>query len=151
MFDKDKKRPSRVDNEAKAILDQVALDLQRRPDAKLVVVGSSDAKEKEATAKQAKKALKNKHVKVIDMAAERAVNTKDYLVTEKGIDASRVIVATSAADGRKVENYLVPSGATFSNDVTGTTPVDESVVKPEVRKPLAEKHHAKKASAPKVK
>jgi hypothetical protein len=35
-----------------------------------------------------------------------------------------------------VEDYLVPAGATFSNDVTGTTPVDETVVKPQVRKPL---------------
>jgi hypothetical protein len=88
--------------------------------------------------------LKNKHVKVVDLAAERAVNTKEYLVTEKGIDASRVSVATSATDGQTAQDYLVPSGATFSNDVMGTTPVNETAVKPEVRKPLGEKHHAKK-------
>lgn len=146
-FDKDKKRPSRVDNEAKACLDQVALDLQRQSDAKVVVVASSDAKKKEATAKEAKRALKNKHVKVVDMAAERAINAKEYLVTEKGIEASRVSVATSATDGQKAEDYLVPSGATFSNDVTGTTPVDETAVKPELRKPLGEKHPAKKTAA----
>jgi hypothetical protein len=148
-FDKDKKRPSRVDNEAKACLDQVALDLQRQSDAKVVVVASSDAKEKEATAKEAKRALKNKHVKVVDMAAERAVNAKEYLVTDKGIEASRVSVMTGAADGQKAEDYLVPSGATFSNDVTGATPVDETAVKPQVRKPLGEKHPAKKAAAKK--
>ena len=45
-----------------------------------------------------------------------------------------------------VENYLVPAGATFSTDVSGTTPVDETAVKPQVRKPLAERHHAKKAA-----
>jgi outer membrane protein OmpA-like peptidoglycan-associated protein len=146
-FDKDKKRPSRVDNEAKACLDEVALDLQKQPDAKAVVVGSSDAKEKKAAAKEVKRALKNKHVKVVDMAAERAVNAKEYLVTEKGIDASRVSVATSATDGQKSEDYLVPSGATFANDVTGTTAVDETTVKPEVRKPLGEKHPARKAAA----
>ncbi len=39
-FDKDKKRPTRVDNEAKACLDEVALDLQKQSDAKAVVVGS---------------------------------------------------------------------------------------------------------------
>ena len=55
-FDKDKKRPSRVDNEAKACLDEVALDLQQQSDAKAVVVGTSDAKEKDATAKEAKRA-----------------------------------------------------------------------------------------------
>jgi outer membrane protein OmpA-like peptidoglycan-associated protein len=143
-FGKDKKRPSRVDNEAKACLDEVALDLQRQPDSKAVVVGSSDGKEKEATAKAAKRALKNKHVKVVNLAAERAANVKEYLVTDKGIDASRVSVATSTADGQKSENYLVPSGATFFNDVAGTSAVDETVVKPEVRRPLGEKHHSKK-------
>ena len=32
----------RVDNEAKACLDQVALDLKQQPDAKAVVVGEAD-------------------------------------------------------------------------------------------------------------
>ena len=66
-------------------------------------------------------------------------------MTEKGIDASRVNAQTGTADGQKVENYLVPAGASFTADVQGTTPVDETVVKPQVRKPLAEKHPAKKA------
>jgi outer membrane protein OmpA-like peptidoglycan-associated protein len=148
-FDKDKKRPARVDNEAKACLDEVALSLQKQSDAKAVVVGTSDAKEKAVTAKEAKRALKNKHVKVVDLAAERAVNTKDYLVTEKGIDASRVSVATEPTDGQKVEDYLVPAGASFSGDVAGTTSVDETAVKPQARKPLPAKHHAKKAAAAK--
>jgi outer membrane protein OmpA-like peptidoglycan-associated protein len=141
-FEKDLKRPTRVDNEAKACLDEVALDLQKQPDAKAVVVGSSDAKEKEKAAKEEKAAKHNKHIKVQDFAAERAVNTKAYLVTEKGIDASRITVATSGADGQKVEDYLVPAGASFTGDVAGTTPVDEGMVKVEVRKPLGEKHHA---------
>ena len=85
-----------------------------------------------------------KHAKVEDLAAQRAVNTKDYLVVEKGIDASRISVATGTADEQKVENYLVPSGATFSNDVTTTTPVDETVVKPQARKPLPVKATPKK-------
>jgi opacity protein-like surface antigen/outer membrane protein OmpA-like peptidoglycan-associated protein len=127
-FEKDTKRPARVDNEAKACLDEVALDLQRQSDAKVVVVGDSTAAEK--TPKKGRKSAK-----VEDLAAERAVNTKDYLVTEKGIDASRVSVAIGTTDGQKVENYLVPSGATFAVDVPGTTAVDESVVKPHVRKP----------------
>ena len=46
-FETDKKRPTRVDNEAKACLDEVALDLQRQSDAKAVVVGQSNAKEKD--------------------------------------------------------------------------------------------------------
>jgi hypothetical protein len=149
-FDKDSKRPNRVDNEAKACLDDVALSLQKSPDAKAVLVGESSAAEKAKEAKEAKLEAKRKHPKpVMDAAAERAVNTKEYLVTEKGIDASRIAVTTSTADAQKVEDYLVPSGATFSADVQGTTPVDEMATKPEVRKPLAEKKHAKKA-APKM-
>jgi hypothetical protein len=82
----------------------------------------------------------------MDAAAERAVNAKEYLVTEKGIDATRVSVATSTDDGKKVEDYLVPAGASFTADVAGTSPVNETEVKPQVRKPLGEKkHHSKKA------
>jgi len=144
-FSKDLKRPTRVDNEAKACLDQVALDLQRQSDAKAVVVGESDAKEKAATTKAEKLAAKRKHPKpVIPDDAQRAVNTKEYLVTEKGIDASRISVATGTTDGQTVEDYLVPAGATFTADVTGTTPVDETAVKPVVRKPLPERKHTHK-------
>jgi len=142
-FSKDKKRPARVDNEAKACLDEVALDLQKQSDAKVVVVGNSDAKEKAAAAK------KNKHAKVVNLAAERAVNTKSYLVTEKGIDASRISVATGTTDSQKVEDYLVPSGATFTDDVTGTTSVDEAVVKPQARKAMPAKHAAHKKAVKK--
>jgi hypothetical protein len=142
-FSKDKERPTRVDNEAKACLDEVALDLQRQSDAKAFIVGESDAKEKARTAKEEAMEAKHKHPKpVIDDAAQRAVNTKEYLVTEKGIDASRISVAVGTTDGQTVEDYLVPSGATFTADVNGTTPVDETAVKPIARKPLGAKHHA---------
>jgi hypothetical protein len=148
-FDKDKKRPTRVDNEAKACLDEVALDLQKQSDAKAVIVGESNAAEKEKTAKEDAFQKKHKHPKpVVEDASQRAVNAKEYLVTEKGIDASRISVATGTTDGQTVEDYLVPAGATFTNDVNGTTPVDETTVKPEVRKPLPERthpHHAKAA------
>jgi outer membrane protein OmpA-like peptidoglycan-associated protein len=147
-FSKDSKRPVRVDNEAKANLDAVALEMQKQPDAKVVLVGNSDAKEKAKEAKEAKAAAKHKHMKVMDCAAERAVNTKDYLVKEKGIDPSRISVVTGTADEQSVVPYLVPAGATFTADVTGTSPVDEAAIKPEPRKPLGAKHHhaAKKAA-----
>jgi hypothetical protein len=136
-FDKDKRRPTRVDNEAKACLDEVALDLQKQSDAKAVVVGEATAQEKTLPKHH------RKNAKVVDLAAERAVNTKDYLVKEKGIDASRVSVATGSADSKTVEDYIVPAGADFASDVHGTTVVDESAVKPQVRKPLGARHHAK--------
>ena len=85
-FDRDKRRPTRVDNEAKACLDDISLNLQRSSDAKLAVVGNAAGGER----------MGNK------LAAERAVNTKDYLVKEKGIDASRVAVYTGTQDGKTV-------------------------------------------------
>jgi hypothetical protein len=143
-FTTDKKRPTRVDNEAKACLDEVALDLQKQTDAKAVIVGESNAKEKAAQEKAAKMNAKRRHAKEVeDTAAQRAVNTKEYLVTDKGIDPSRITVATGTGDDQKVENYLVPSGANFGADVQGSTPVDESKVKAQVRKPLPERHHGR--------
>jgi hypothetical protein len=117
-FERDTRRPARVDNEAKACLDDIALKLQSASDAKLAVVGNSTAKEKEPA--KGKK-------KTPDYAGERAVNTKDYLVTEKGIDASRITTYTGSDDGKTVTTTLVPAGATLST--TGLTPVDESAVK----------------------
>jgi hypothetical protein len=98
-----------------------------------------------------KEPKKGKHAKQVDLAAERAVNTKEYLVTDKGIDASRIVVKTGTTDGKTVEDYLVPSGATFETDVQGTTAVDETMVKPVARKPLGEKPHHHKKMAPAAK
>jgi hypothetical protein len=112
-FGRDKRRPTRVDNEAKACLDDVALNLQRSSDAKAVLVGNSASTERHGD----------------KAAAERAVNTKAYLVNEKGIDPSRIDVRTGNAGTQSVQNYLVPSGANFDNDVQGTTAVDTSMVK----------------------
>ena len=142
-FTNDAKRPTRVDNEAKACLDQVALSLQNQSDAKAVLVGEETGAEKMPMAKK-----HGKHAMAeADFAAQRAVNTKAYLVEEKGIDASRISVATGTSDSKSVEDYLVPAGANFAADVPGTTPVDESVVKPIKRVPLGAKkavHHKKK-------
>jgi len=139
-FAKDKARPARVDNEAKACLDDIALSLQKQSDAKVYLVGQEDSKEK-STAARVKG--KGKHaVKPADLSAQRAVNTKEYLVKEKGIEPSRITVLSGSTDSQKVDNYLVPAGATF--DVSGTAAVSEDTVKPQVRKPLAAKKHAKR-------
>jgi hypothetical protein len=128
-FERDTRRPARVDNEAKACLDDVALKLQSASDAKIAVVGNSTTDEK-APPKKGRK-------KTVDPAAERAVNAKDYLVTEKGIDASRVSAYTGSDDGKTVTTTLIPAGATLST--TGLTPVDESAVKVVPRTPPARK------------
>ena len=70
-------------------------------------------------------------------AASRAVNAKDYLVTEKGIDASRISVYTGSQDGQTVSSTIIPTGATL--DQTGLTAVDESAVKVVPRTPAKKK------------
>ena len=128
----DKKRPGRVDNAAKAILDDVALRLQREADAKAVVVGFATADETK------KKANKN-------LAAQRAFNTKDYLTKEKGIDPSRIEVRTGTGEQQTAEIWLVPTGATFTGE--GTTVVDESTMKAPAKKPVKKAKKAKAAPA----
>ncbi len=141
-FDRDKRRPARVDNEAKACLDDVTLNAQRSADASLVVVGNAAPAAEMPMGKHHKKMAKMMSPE--ELAAQRAVNTKDYLVTEKGIDASRISVRTGTKGTNEVDNYLVPAGANFDSDVPGTTAVSGDV-KPQARKPLAEKkHHHKK-------
>src|SRR5260370_13016217 len=129
-FTTDKKRPTRVDNEAKACLDEVALDLQKQADAKATIVGESNAKEKAAQDKAEKLNAKRRHPKEVEnTAAQRAVNTKEYLVTDKGIDPSRITVATGAGDDQKAEDYLVPAGADFGADVAGNSSAAKRKIK----------------------
>jgi hypothetical protein len=104
-FARDAHRPSRVDNEAKACLDQVALNLQRESDSKLALIGNAVGGEKGGS----------------KLAAERAVNAKAYLVGEKGIDSTRIAVYTGSQDGKIVSTTLIPEGAHL--DATGDTPV----------------------------
>jgi hypothetical protein len=130
-FERDKARPVRVDNEAKACLDDVTMSLQQNPNAKLALVGTEDAKEQ---AIEAREANRKHHTEEPSEAAQRAADTKDYLVTDKGIDPSRIMLYTSTADSETVTTTLVPLGATL--DTTGLTPVDESKVKVQGRKPI---------------
>ena len=140
QFEHDAKRPARVDNDAKGCLDEVALNAQRASDATLVVVGN-------AAAPTAEPKKGRHHHEEPNLAAQRAVNTKDYLVKEKGIDASRISVRTGTTGTNEVDNYLVPAGATFDNDVTGSTPVDESTVQAQARTAPAPVHHHRKKAA----
>jgi len=144
-FERDVTRPTRVDNEAKACLDDVALSMQHSTDAKLALVGNEDAKEQKADVKEAARTAKMKHhVAKPSDAAARAVDTKDYLVTDKGIDASRILVYTGTDDGKTVTTTLIPAGAV--NPVASDTAVDESAVKAVPRTAPVKKTAKKKAA-----
>lgn len=142
QFNNDKRRPARVDNEAKGCLDDVALNAQQHADASLVLVGNSAPVPTPRT-----RAARRHALTAEKLAAQRAVNTKDYLVTEKGIDASRIQVRAGTSGQNEVQDYLVPAGASFDNDVPGTTAVDENAVKAQPRTAPVHHHHRRRKAA----
>ncbi|MGD0443395.1 MAG: hypothetical protein ABSA39_05610 [Edaphobacter sp.] len=101
-FERDRKRPVRVDNEAKGCLDEIALTLNRDTTSKLVIVGKHSADE------------------TPDAAAQRALNVQQYLVDEKGIDPSRIEMRTGGELSRSLDSVLLPAGATFTPGDTNT-------------------------------
>lgn len=125
------RKPWRVDNTCKAILDDVASRLQHDPDAKLVIVGNAEPTEKRK-----------------NLAGERAVNSKAYLSggeAKQGIDPSRIEVRTGGAGSKTAEYWVVPAGASFTGE--GTQTVDESKVKAVPDHPAAPKKRAAKPKA----
>jgi hypothetical protein len=101
-FERDTKRPVRVDNEAKGCLDEIALTLNRESSAKLVIVGRHSADE------------------TPEAAAQRDLNVAQYLTQEKGIDSSRIELRTGGELTRSLDSILVPPGATFTPGDTNT-------------------------------
>ena len=110
-FNRDMRRPARVDNEGRACLDDVALTMEHQPDARLVLVGEHSDIEADGQI----------------TAAERAINTRAYLANEKGIDPARVDVRTSTTPGRQVQTFLLAPGAVFDQPTEGR--IDENKVK----------------------
>jgi hypothetical protein len=110
-FIRDKRRPVRVDNEAKGCLDEIALTLNRDSTSKLVIVGRHSSDESP------------------DTAAQRTLNVELYLTHEKGIDPSRLELRTGGELTRTVEDTLVPQGATFI--VGDTVTFDRNSIKVE--------------------
>ena len=99
-FTRDRKRPVRVDNEAKGCLDDIALTLTQQTDARLVMIGNASPEEHP------------------EAAAQRVLNARQYLTEEKGIERSRIDIRVGETSGRSVRDVLVPSGASFSEPST---------------------------------
>ena len=104
---------ARLNNVDKACLDDVAERLKADPRARVVVIGHADSQERSTTL----------------IGEQRANAVKDYLVAERGIEASRITVrsvaatrpldsaatAAARASNRRVEVWFVPEGATEPN------------------------------------
>jgi outer membrane protein OmpA-like peptidoglycan-associated protein len=86
-----------VNNQAKAMLDQIALRLQREAGSQVMMLGHVAEKESPR------------------LAIARATNAKNYLVKDKGIDASRIQVADGGQGAADVEVWFVPAGAAMPN------------------------------------
>lgn len=101
-----KANSARVDNAAKAMLDGVALRMQREAGSQVVLAGGSIAPESAR------------------LSTTRAGNAKTYLTGEKGIDAGRIQTADGGRAGRKADVWFVPAGATppTVSPVPDTTP-----------------------------
>jgi hypothetical protein len=108
-FDRDTKRPDRVDNESKACLDDVALSLNREAADRLLLVGAHVAGENGSD------------------AAIRAMNAAQYLTHEKGIDPARLDLRIGPDNSRSVTLMLVPPGA--SEDANTATSFDSGSIK----------------------
>jgi len=111
---KNAKKLARVDNECKAVLDDVALRMQHDPTGKLVIVGYADDQNE---------AL------VPDVESLRAANTESYLTggeAKQQIDAGRIEARKGSArdSGNTAKFYFVPEGGNFT--VQDTIVVDES-------------------------
>ncbi len=118
-----KHNSARIDNVAKAALDDVALRLQQDPNAHAVIVGFSGPEEGPRTRNQARK-----EAAITRLAEERAVNAKAYLVQEKGVSADRIQVRENHANGgQKAEVWVVPQGASFTGSAAQ---FEENAVRP---------------------
>ena len=97
-FEKDRKRPWRVDNDCKDILDKLALRLQQSRMASWTIVGYTD--EKEVITEKT-------------LGAQRAVNVKYYL-TKDGptkVDAARIQPRQGGTEeGKATHFYFVGEG-----------------------------------------
>jgi len=135
-FEKDLKRPWRVDNDCKDVLDKLAIRLQQMPNGKLAIVGYTDEKE------------------VIDdqtLGARRSVNVKYYLTTEgpTKLDSARIQPQQDGTKGKVTHFYFIPEGKLCGGQLELGTAVDETKVKGQPRLSLAHKKkvaNAKSAS-----
>jgi hypothetical protein len=95
-FEKDPKRPWRVGNDCKAVLDKLALRIQQMPNGKAAMVGYNDQTEA-ANAET--------------IGSQRAVNIKYYMTTDElgpKMDPARLEPREGGAKGKAAHFYFAP-------------------------------------------
>jgi len=136
-FSKDAKRPARVEDSALPCIERAANKLKTTSNIKLVLVGVShplyDHADEDRGMEREGEDMTGADIRFSDIAAYRAINTKEYLTHWLGVDPARVIPTTDEyALGQRVILYIVPGDADFLHNYTRTTPTNESrcTVKP---------------------
>jgi hypothetical protein len=138
-FEKNPKKPWRVDNDCKDTLDKLSLRLQQMPNGKLDVVGYTNQEES---------------VNVQTLGSQRSVNVKYYLTTDgpNKVDAGRVQPRQGGTKGQATHFYFVPEGNMCGGQLEEGTTVDETAVQPQSRNapsaPMKKGHKAKAAAPP---
>ena len=136
-FEKNPKKPWRVDNDCKDTLDKLALRVQQMPNGKLNVVGYTN--EKEVVEEQT-------------LGSQRSVNVKFYLTTDgpTKVDAGRIQPRQGGAKGQATHFYFVPEGNLCGGQLEEGTVIDEAQVQGQSRTaaPAPKKKARKAAAAP---
>jgi len=134
-FEKDPKRPWRVDNDCKDVLDKLAIRLQQMPNGKLAIVGYTD--EKEVINEQT-------------LGAQRSVNVKYYLTTDGPTknDSGRIQPQQGGTKGKATHFYFMPEGKLCGGQVELGTTVDETKMQGQSRNSPARGKKPAKAKPP---
>lgn len=130
QFDRDQKRPARVEDSALPCLKLAVKRMTADSNVKLVLVGVKDlSKDHEASENgkmREKEDTTGYDIRLEDLAAYRSLNTKGYLVRWYRIDPERILPTTDESGfGQTVTFYLVPADADFNHNYLGTTKTNE--------------------------
>lgn len=130
QFDRDQKRPARVEDGALPCLELAVKRMTADSNVKLVLVGVKDlSKDHEASENgkmREKEDTTGYDIRLEDLAAYRSLNTKGYLVRWYRIDPARILPTTDESGfGQTVTFYLVPADADFNHNYLGTTKTNE--------------------------
>jgi hypothetical protein len=129
-FDRDTKRPARVEDSALSCLKEAAKRLRESPAVKLVLVGVADSvRDHEADENGHMRETEDPtglDVRWEDLAAYRSLNTKWYLTWWYGFDPARIRPTTDESiPGQGVTFYRMPGAADFNHNYLGTTKTNE--------------------------
>ena len=123
-FDKDKRRPARVEDDALPCLLQAARALTAAGGARLYFVATADRTRDNDVAhgeEREEQDMTGEDLRYADVAAYRAVNTKAYMVQWLRADPKRIIPLTTYEDGQWLDIYLVPDAVNFKRSYAKAT------------------------------